>query len=176
MKGIRVFGVAFLIGIAATAMFIPSTRVYGEALSIGFVDLDRIREGYKRYQDALGSIRGVKDKEQVNLDEMSATFDKAVRQYELKEGLFATEEQKQTELEDLRKKWNILNEYKATKDQDLERKSRESLGPLIEKIKTTIKDVAANNGYHMIFKQSDLAYCDPRLDITDKVLAALNKE
>ncbi|MBK7495825.1 MAG: hypothetical protein DIKNOCCD_00995 [bacterium] len=176
MKGYRAVWPVVLIGIAIAAVSTPGSKAFGEALSIGFVDLDRIREGYKRYQDALGSIRGVKDKEQANLDEMSSTFDKAVRQYELKEGLFATEEQKQTELEDLRKKWNILNEYKATKDQDLERKSRETLGPLIEKIKTTIKDVAANNGYHMIFKQSDLAYSDPRLDITDKVLAALNKE
>jgi Skp family chaperone for outer membrane proteins len=166
----------FMLYIGVLLLVFVSTQAYGEALSIGFVDLDKIREGYKRYQDSIDKIKQVKEKEQVTLDEMSSTFDKNVKAYELKEGLFATEEQKQTELEDLRKKWNILNEFKAGKDQELEKKSREELGPLVDKIKTTIKDVAASNGYHLIFKQSDLAYSDPRLDITDKVLAVLNKE
>ena len=154
---------------------IPDHPAYSEALSIGYVDLERIREGYAKYQEALTRIKSVKEKEQVTLDEMSSDFDKYVKQYELKDGLF-DEKQKSEALEDLRKKWNILNEFKAGKDQELEKKSREELGPLIEKIKTTIKEVAAANKYHMIFKESDLAYCDPRLDITGKVLEALNKE
>lgn len=157
------------------SVVIPIQPSFSEALSIGYVDLERIREGYTKYQEALSRIKAVKEKEQVNLDEMSADFDKNVKQYELKDGLF-DEKQKSEALEDLRKKWNILNEFKASKDQELEKKSRDELGPLIEKIKTTIKEVAAANKYHMIFKESDLAYCDPRLDITGKVLEALNKE
>jgi outer membrane protein len=150
-------------------------QAFGEGLKIGYVDLDRIREGFAKYQEALSRIKSVKEKEQVNLDEMSADFDKNVKQYELKDGLF-DEKQKNEALEDLRKKWNILNEFKAGKDQELEKKSRDELAPLIEKIKATIKEVAAANGYHLIFKESDLAYCDDRLNITDKVLEALNKE
>jgi Skp family chaperone for outer membrane proteins len=148
---------------------------FAEALSVGYVDLEKIRDGYKKYQEALNSIKEVKDKEQTHLDEMSSEFDRSVRQYELKEGLFANEDQKKTELEDLRKKWNILNEYKTGKDQELEKTSRDKLGPLIDKIKTTIKEVAAASGYHLVFKQTDLAYSDPRLDITPKVLEALNR-
>jgi outer membrane protein len=165
----------FLIAGTLALLCVLAPPSLGEALSVGFVDLDKIRDGYKRYQEALTQIKEVKDKEQVSLDEMSGDFDRNVRQYELKEGLFTDEKAKQTELEELRKKWNILNEYKANKDQELEKKSRELLGPLIEKIKTTIKEVSAANGYHLVFKLSDLAYSDPRLDITEKVLAALNK-
>ncbi len=164
-----------LLVLLGMSFLVPIHPAQSEALSIGYVDLDRIREGYTKYQEALTRIKTVKEKEQVTLDEMSADFDKYVKQYELKDGLF-DEKQKQEALEDLRKKWNILQEFKAGKDHDLEKKSREELGPLIEKIKSTIKEVAATNKYHMIFKESDLAYCDPRLDITNKVLEALNKE
>jgi Skp family chaperone for outer membrane proteins len=171
----RISAVVTILGLLAGAC-LQSAKASAEALSVGFVDLDRIRDEYKKYQEALGSIKEVKDKEQTHLDEMSSEFDRNVRQYELKEGLFATEEEKQKELEELRKKWNILTEYKTGKDQELEKVSRDKLTPLIEKIKGTIKDVASANGYHLVFKLSDLAYSDPRLDITPKVVAALNKE
>ncbi len=164
-----------LLALVGLGVCVLSQPAFPEALSIGYVNLDRIREGYTKYQEAISRIKTIKDKEQVTLDEMSADFDKNVKQYELKDGLF-DEKQKNEALEDLRKKWSILNEFKTAKDQELEKRSREELGPLIEKIKATIKEVAAANKYHMIFKESDLAYCDSRLDITDKVLEALNKE
>ncbi len=53
MKGYRAVWPVVLIGIAIAAVSTPGSKAFGEALSIGFVDLDRIREGYKRYQDAL---------------------------------------------------------------------------------------------------------------------------
>ncbi|MCG3195540.1 MAG: OmpH family outer membrane protein [Candidatus Omnitrophica bacterium] len=160
---------------AVFAAWIPTNPVWAEALTVGYVDLDKIRDEYKKYRDALEEIKTIKEKEQANLDEMSSEFDKSLKQFEIKKGL-STEEQSQTELEELRRKWNILSEFKVTKDQELEKKSREKLTPLIDTIMNTIKDVAAANGYHLVFKMKDLAYWDTRLDITPKVLAALNKE
>lgn len=157
------------------AWFTPDPGWGAEALTVGYVDLDKIREEYKQYRDALEEIKVIKEKEQTNLDEMSSEFDKSLKQFEIKKGL-STEEQSQAELEELRRKWNILSEFKVTKDQELEKKSREKLTPLIDSIMNTIKDVAAANGYHLVFKMKDLAYWDTRLDITPKVLAALNKE
>lgn len=165
-----------LLVLLGMSVLILASPAPAEPLSIGYVDLERIREGYKKYQDALSRIKTVKEKEQASLDEMSSEFDKNVKKYEIQDGLFENEKQKEDALAELRKKWNTLNEFKASKDQELEKKSRDELAPLIDKIKATIKEVAAANKYHMIFKESDLAYCDPRLDITDKVLEALNKE
>lgn len=147
-----------------------------ETLRVGFVDLATIRERYNEYQAALKEIQSVKDKEQTELDSMSGDFDKSVKAFELKEGLFASEEQREEELKTLRNKWEVLTEYKTRKDQELEAQTRERLAPLIDKIQTTIQDVSAANKYHLVFKKSDLAYGDPRLDITEAVLAALNKE
>lgn len=162
--------------LAAGFAFLVPGAIAQESLRVGYVDLGKIREQYKQYQAALDEIKGVKEKEQGELDSMSGDFDKSVKAFELKEGLFASDEQREEELEKLRSKWSTLTEYKTRKDQELEGTTRERLAPLIEKIQNTIQDVSSTSGYHLVFKKADLAYGDPRLDITDLVLTSLNKE
>lgn len=147
-----------------------------EPLNVGFVDLSRIRKEYKDYQAAVMSIQSVREQEQKALDEMSGDFDAKVRRYEIKEGLHENEEEKNKELEELRRDWDILTEHKMEKDRELERKSQETLSPFIDKIREAITTVSKSNGKHLIFKKQDLAYSDDRLDITDLVLRALNGE
>jgi outer membrane protein len=146
-----------------------------ESLNVGYVDLDRIRQEFVAYQAALKEIQAIRDKEQVKLDELADTFDQNLKHYELKEGLWPSEEEKNKQFEELRSKWNILNDTKTEKDRELEMMSRQKLEPLIKRIKDGIQEVSRSNGKHLVFKQRDLAYFDPRLDITDKVLQYLNQ-
>ena len=170
-----------LFALAILALVAALANNYGtaqpqESLNVGYVDLERIRSEYVSYQKSLDEIKGLHDKEQQALDEMAGTFDEKVKRFELKDGLWPTDDEKNKELEGLRRDWTIINEHKMSKDQELEAESRTKLSPLIDKIKEGIEAVAKSNGKHLIFKERDLAYCDPRLDITDKVLAYLNKE
>ena len=171
-----VIGVFFLTAVLVLVSLTRPTPGAQESLNVGYVDLDRIRQEYKDYQKALSEINAIRDKEQKALDELAGTFDQRVRRYELKDGLWPSEEEKNKELEDLRRKWNLLNEQKAEKDRELENKSREKLAPLISQIKDAIQVVSKQLGKHLIFKRRDLAYFDSRLDITGEVLAFLNKE
>ena len=162
--------VALLIGVMA-----PSVAV-SESLSVGFVDLERIRQEFRAYQNALEEIKQIRDQEQEALDEMAGTFDSKVKRYELKDGLWPSEEEKTKELELLRRDWQMINEHKVEKDRKLEMDSRQKLEPLIARIKEGIETVSKSSGKHLVFKKSDLAYSDPRLDITESVLQYLNKE
>ena len=165
--------------LAGTLMFSISTpsvvAQQQELLKVGFVDLVRVRNEYGAYQDALAKIKEDKEKEQSDLDEMVANFDKQVKSYELKEGLIPEEEQKQ-ELEDLKKKYEALTETHQTMSQQLEAKSRKILKPLLDQMKSAIEQVSQTQSYHLIFWKKDLAFSDNRLDITDDVLAVLNKK
>jgi len=145
-----------------------------EMLKVGFVDLERVRDEYQAYQSALAQIKATKEQEQTDLDEMVANFDKQVKNYELKEGLIPEEEQK-NELEELKRKYESLAETHQTMSRQLEAKSRQALKPLLDQMKTAIEQVSASQNYHLIFWKKDLAYSDPRLDITDQVLAVLNQ-
>jgi Skp family chaperone for outer membrane proteins len=169
------FGVLPLLVVLLVGVMTPFVAC-SESLSVGFVDLERIRQEFKAYQNALEEIKGIRDKEQVALDEMAGTFDSKVKRYELKDGLWPSEEEKTKELELLRRDWQMINEHKVEKDRKLEMDSREKLEPLITRIKEGIETVSKSKGKHLVFKKSDLAYSDPRLDITDSVLQYLNEE
>ncbi len=144
-----------------------------ELLNVGFVDLVRVRDEYGAYQTALAQIKQNKEREQGDLDEMVSNFDKQVKNYELKEGLIPEEEQK-IELEGLKQKYETLAETHQNMSRQLEDKSRQALKPLLDQMKVAIEQVSAAQGYHLIFWKKDLAYSDPRLDITQKVLDVLN--
>jgi Skp family chaperone for outer membrane proteins len=167
-----------LAGIFLIPSFFLAAPVVGaaEPLNVGFVDLSRIRKEYRDYQTAVQSIQSIREEEQKDLDEMSGDFDAKVRRYEIKDGLHENEDEKNKELEALRRDWDLLTEHKMQKDRELELKSQETLAPFIDRIRDAITTVSKNNGKHLIFKKQDLAYSDERLDITDLVLRALNGE
>lgn len=171
-KGIVGLGVFLVVSLGIAA---PSVWA-AEPLNVGFVDLSRIRKEYRDYQAAVQGIQTVREEEQKALDEMSGDFDAKVRRYEIKEGLHKDEDEKNKELEELRRDWDLLTEHKMEKDRELERKSQETLAPFIDKIRDAITNVSRSNGKHLIFKKQDLAYSDERLDITELVLHALNGE
>jgi outer membrane protein len=166
---------AFIFGVLATAGWDrPATAQKQELLKVGFVDLVRVRDEYTAYQTALTQIKETKEKEQGELDNMVAMFDKNVKNYELKEGLITEEEQK-VELDGLKQKYETLSETHQNMSQQLEAQSRKILKPLLDQMKTAIEQVSAAQSYHLIFWKKDLAYSDARLDITDEVLKVLNQ-
>jgi len=170
-----------LLGFLGTILFLmvafppPLQAQAQESLQVRFVSIERIREGYSAYQATLAELDSIKQKEQQELDSQTADFDKSVRQYELKDGLWPTEVEKEAEFESLRRKFTIMNEFKGEKDGELQEIAHTKLDPMIENIKETIKNVSSTNGFHLVFKQKDLAYYDNRLDITDMVLETLNR-
>jgi len=148
-----------------------------ESLLIGYVNMKEIREGFREYQTKLSEIQVLKTEEQELLDGMAADFDESVRLFESKVkagGL--TGEQEAKERDALRRKYEILTQHKMEKDQELFVKSRDKLKPLITRIRDAIRDVAVSNSYHLVFYSSDLAYSDPRLDLTGSVTEALNSQ
>lgn len=166
---------AFLCGvILANTQDRPATAQRQELLKVGFVDLVQVRDKFIAYQTALNQIKATKDKEQTELDEMVATFDKSVKNYELRTGL-VPEEELRNELEQLKQKYESLAEYHESKSRQLEDQSRETLKPLLDRMKAAIDQVSAAQSYHLIFWKKDLAYSDERLDITNDVLAVLNQ-
>ncbi|MDD2679868.1 MAG: OmpH family outer membrane protein [Candidatus Omnitrophica bacterium] len=80
------------------------------------------------------------------------------------------------------KKGELENKAKAVKDfitqkeTDLRKEQEERMKEILKDIETTVKSYAEKEGYTMVFNDRVLVYQDKDLDITDKIIALLNKK
>ena len=79
---------------------------------------------------------------------------------------------------------NTINDKAASRKKQIEDEGRKIQGELAKSIRAAVKTVAAKAGYTFVLEQSGLLanglepvlYSDPKLDITDEVMSALNAD
>ena len=81
--------------------------------------------------------------------------------------------QQQQLVEELGKKEEELLQYEQEMIGKLQAKEQELLKPIMDRVNKAIQDVAAENGYAMIFDAGVLLYAADGTDVSDKVKAKL---
>jgi len=148
-------------------------------MKVGYIDDERIKSEFKDWQRAQDQWQ-IEQKaweeeavsKQTELEDMIEEYDK--------QKLILSEDKKQERQAAIRAKRDALDAYTKTifgPGGTAETKQMQLIQPLYEKINTAIETIAAEEGYDIIFSmvQSGLAYIKPEYDITDKVLAQLDK-
>jgi outer membrane protein len=165
----------FAVGVTASLVAIICLSGLASAQKFGFIDSDKIQSSYKEWAKA---------QEQFNT-EMKAWEDEAAKM----------DQELRTMSEDYDKQKLILSADKkvekeaaiAAKEQALqsytrdisgpggraERRMKELVQPLYDKITGAIEKVAIANNYDFVFNSAGLAYARKELDITDKVIEML---
>jgi Skp family chaperone for outer membrane proteins len=82
-------------------------------------------------------------------------------------------EGRKTELEE---KVKSLQEFDQQKVSDIRKEFNERRVEIMRDIDASIKIIAAKEGYTAVFNEAGVVYTAPALNITNKVLEALNKE
>jgi outer membrane protein len=86
-----------------------------------------------------------------------------------------SEKEKEAKKGDLETKINALREYDRAKQTDLRKEQDDKMKELLKDINDVIKQYAEKEGYSMVFNDRVLVYQDKSMDITDKIIAILNK-
>nr|WP_311734919.1 OmpH family outer membrane protein [Glaciimonas immobilis] len=137
--------------------FVSNERIFREAAPAKAADAKIQAEFSKRdkdLQDLAARLKGIADK----LDKDSAVIPESER---LK---------RQRELADLDKDFQRKQrEFR----EDLNQRRNEELAIVLERTNKVIKQIADAENYDIVFQ--DAVYANKRIDITDKVLKALNK-
>lgn len=155
----------------AASLFLLSSA-YAQESKIGFVSTERIfREAApakvaqvkieqefskreKELQDLAARLKGMADK----LDKDAAVLSESDRS------------RRQRELSDLDKDFQRKQrEFR----EDLNQRRNEELATVVERTNKVIRQIAEAEKYDIVFQEA--VYISPRIDITDKVLKALNK-
>ena len=150
-----------------------------QQMKIGYVDVLRLKQEYKEYQQAEAQFEKQMTVWQAKADSMQQHMQELADKLE-KQNLMLTEQAKNDIRQELLVKQNeyqlFVNEVMGANGEAAS-KEYELSKPLIEKMETVIKLVALKGNYTYILDRTagSVLYADETYDITDKVVAELNK-
>lgn len=159
------------IGIAAT-LLLPLATAHAQESKVGFVSTERIfREAApaKAAQTKIEQEFSRRDKE---LQEMAGRLKSMSEKLDKEAALLPETDRvkRQRDLADLDKDFQRKQrEFR----EDLNQRRNEELAMVLERTNKVIKQIAETEKYDLVFQEA--VYASPRIDITDKVLKALNK-
>ncbi len=153
---------------------------HAQAVSIGYVHLERVLQEYRDLQDAKRELqRFIREMEHTR-DSLRALVDSARARLE-RERVMLTDEEKilrEREIQQYEQAYQTYWRQVWGKNGRIEQKTRELLDPLIQKVHETIYKIAQENGYDLVLDLSSDAvlYASGENDFTEEVIAELNKE
>ena len=173
MKSSTTVGNALRNTVLAAFVFVPlASSAYAQESKIGFVNTERIFREAAPAKTAQVKIDQEFSRREKELQDLSARL-KTMSEKLDKDAAVITESdrsKRQRELAELDKDFQRKQrEFR----EDLNQRKNEELAAVLERTTRVIKQIAEAEKYDIVFQEA--VYASPRIDITDKVLKALNK-
>ena len=159
---------------AAALMLVAGTTLAAQAqeLKIGFVSTERIFRDAAPAKAATAKLEQEFSKRDKDIQELAAKLKSAAEKLDKDAPVLSDAERgkRQRELAEMDKDFQRRQrEFR----EDLNQRRNEELAIVLEKANKVIKQLAESEKYDIVFQEA--VYFSPRIDITDKVLKALNK-
>jgi outer membrane protein len=145
--------------------------VNAQEVHIGFVSTDRVLKEANTAKTAQTKLEQEFSKREKDLVDQGATLKSTADKFE-REAPTLPETQRQTRQKQLIEQDRDLQRKRREFQEDLNARKNEELQLVISRANKVIKDIAVAEKYDFIFQ--DAVYVNPKHDITDKVLKALN--
>lgn len=167
-----------IISISVLLLLVPIGMA--KEYKIGYIDVEYIVKNYRGAIDAQRTFQTEINRYQQNADSLKRLYEKA--QQELESQMLMLSEQgknvKLMEISQLKKKYDDYVAEIWGKGGRIEQKNKELINPIIQNIQSVVKTIAEKQGFALILDASGsrIIYAQTGLDLTDVVLAELNKE
>jgi outer membrane protein len=172
LKSISILKVSLKHTVLIAACFIAAANSYAQETKIGFVSTERIFREATPAKAAQAKIEQEFSKRDRELQDMAVRL-KGISEKLDKDAAILSESdrmRRQRELTDLDKEFQRKQrEFR----EDLNQRRNEELATVLERTNKVIKQIAEAEKYDIVFQEA--VYASARIDITDKVLKALNK-
>ncbi|MFA4842736.1 MAG: OmpH family outer membrane protein [Candidatus Omnitrophota bacterium] len=153
-----IFGLMIFVGVARAAD------------KLGYVDLSRIFSEYSKTKDYDKSLG---DKTSAYEGEREKKVNE-VKQLQDKLNLLSDKE-KENKKPEMETKIKSLQEFDRQKTTDLRKEQDEKMKDILKDIEEAVKQCSEKEGYTLVFNDRVLVYQTKAMDITDKIIAILNK-
>ncbi len=162
----RQTSLALLIGTAALA-----TSVHAQEFKAGFVNTDRIFREANTAKTAQAKLEQEFARREKELVDIGNSLKTATEKFE-REAPTMAESQRTTRQRQLVDQDRDFQRKRREFQEDLSARKNEELAQVLERANKVVKQVAEAEKYDVILQEA--VYINPRHDITDKVIKALN--
>jgi outer membrane protein len=151
---------------------------FGFAQNVAYIESSKILDKMPEYKEATDELEAQVNKWESELDVKFESIESMYNDYVKTERMMSEEIKKQKQ-EAIFEAERLANEYKESKfgqDGELFTLQESKLKPSYDKINAASEQVAMENGYDYVFDksiESNWIYTNPKLDLTEKVLANL---
>jgi len=143
--------------------------VYAQEQKFAYVDILKVFNEYQKTE---------KYDKKLQEDKASKTKDREKSVQEIKKlqeklSIVSKEEKEKTQ-KDLEDKIKSLQQFENQATMELSKEYNNMMEEILKEINKAIKDYAEKNNISFVFKDAAMAYINPSLDITDKIIKILN--
>lgn len=142
-----------------------------EEVKIGFVSTDRVLKEAATAKAAQAKLEQEFSKREKELTDLGASIKAAADKFE-REAPTMPEAQRAPRQKQLVEQDRDFQRKRREFQEDLNARKNEELQQVIARANKTIKEIAIAEKYDIIFQ--DAVYVNPKIDMTDKVIKALN--
>lgn len=147
------------------------TAIAQENARIGFVNTDRMLREATPAKAAQTKLEQEFSRREKEIDDAGATLKTASERFE-REAPTLSESQRQNRQRQLMDQDREFQRKRREFQEDLNSRKQEELQQILDRANRVVKQVAEAEKYDVILQEA--VYVNPRLDITDKVIKALN--
>ena len=155
---------------ASVAMLAPLAHAQ-DAARIGFVNTDRMLREAAPAKAAQTKLEQEFSRREKEIDDAGMALKTASERFE-REAPTMSESQRQTRQRQLLDQDREFQRKRREFQEDLNARKQEELQHILDRANRVVKQVAEAEKYDVILQEA--VYINPRLDITDKVIKALN--
>lgn len=166
MKTLTRHWLAFLLGALALG-----TQVHAEDFRVGFVNTDRIFREANSAKSAQAKLEQEFAKREKDLNDLGNSLKAASDKFE-REAPTLTEAQRAQRQKALIDQDRDFQRKRREFQEDLNARKNEELQQVLDRANRVVKQVAEQEKYDLILQEA--VYINPKYDITDKVIKALN--
>jgi outer membrane protein len=156
---------------AATICVMTLAGAQAQELRLGFVSTERVLKEAAAAKAAQTKLEQEFSKREKELVDLGNSIKAAADKFE-KEAPTLPETQRQSRQKQLLEQDRDFQRKRREFQEDLNARKNEELQLVIQRANKVIKDIAVAEKYDFIFQ--DAVYVNPKLDVTDKVIKALN--
>ncbi len=149
-------------------------------LKIAYVLIDTLTNQYKYYKEVADNFQKKQDNAEATINEKGKNFSAQVQEFQRKvQSNAITQQQYESEQARLAKLQQDIENLQARLSNSLQEEYQKELSALTDTIQSFMRSYAEEKGYDFILCKSsgidNVLYGAPQYDVTDEVVAALNK-
>ena len=156
---------------ASLALLAAPTVAQAQELKIGFVNSERVLRDATPAKAAQSKLESEFSRREKDLNDAAARLKAAADKLE-KEGVTLSETERSRRQRDIVEQEREVMRKRHEFQEDLNQRKNEELAAVVERANKVIKQIFDQEKYDLIVQ--DVVFASPRIDITDKVIKALN--